>query len=82
MKSSVECDILIIDNASTDNTKERVGKYIDNKKTFYYNTGENIGGAGGFNLGIKIAYERLVLSGRIGELLCIKTNIMKNVELK
>lgn len=46
-------DILIIDNASTDGTADMFKK--DMERTIYYNTGANIGGAGGFNVGIKIA---------------------------
>ncbi len=52
-----KCDILIIDNNSTDGTKEYISEYINNRKIIYENTGENLGGAGGFNYGIKKAYE-------------------------
>lgn len=48
-------DIIIIDNASTDNTKEKINKYIEEKKIIYLNTGENLGGAGGFSFGIAYA---------------------------
>lgn len=51
------CDILIIDNASTDGTKEYINDLLKNKKVHYENTGANLGGAGGFNYGIKKAYE-------------------------
>ena len=37
-------EILVIDNASTDGTKDYIKKLIDNKKVFYYNTGKNSGG--------------------------------------
>ena len=47
--------VSIIDNASTDGTKESVAGYIDGEKVHYYNTGANLGGAGGFNYGMKIA---------------------------
>ena len=50
-------DILIIDNFSTDGTKELVQKYVG-ENLFYYNTGSNLGGAGGFNYGMKRAVER------------------------
>jgi len=50
------CDILIIDNASRDGTEQAV-KELNNDRIFYYNTGSNIGGAGGFNFGIKKAAE-------------------------
>lgn len=51
------CKILIVDNASIDGTQEYVKKYIDNEKVIYTNTGKNLGGAGGFNYGIKEAYK-------------------------
>ncbi len=51
------CDILVVDNASTDGTKDFIKKELENKKVHYVNTGSNLGGAGGFNFGIKKAYE-------------------------
>lgn len=51
------CQVLIIDNASTDGTKEYIEKYIDNENVIYKNTGANLGGAGGFNFGMKEAYK-------------------------
>ena len=48
-------DILIIDNASTDGTASLFDEKIDNIN--YYNTGRNLGGAGGFSFGIKKAVE-------------------------
>ena len=56
-QSEYPTDILIVDNASIDETKEYVQKFVDNKKIFYENTGRNIGGAGGFNYGLKKAYD-------------------------
>lgn len=50
-----QCEILIIDNASTDGTKEYIKEELENKKIKYFNTGKNLGGAGGFNYGIKEA---------------------------
>lgn len=51
--------ILIIDNNSTDGTKEFLLSkgYLSNKIINYIKLDENIGGAGGFNRGMKIAYE-------------------------
>lgn len=46
-------DIFIIDNASTDGTDELFTNARKNIK--YFNTGENLGGAGGFSYGIKNA---------------------------
>lgn len=51
------CEILIIDNASTDGTKELIDKEFNNNKIHYKNTGSNLGGAGGFNYGMKEAYK-------------------------
>ena len=41
-------DILIIDNCSTDGTKDAIQEYIKNKSIIYVNTGSNLGGDGGF----------------------------------
>ena len=49
------CDILVIDNASTDGTKEEINEYVNSNKIIYMNTEKNIGGAGGFNFGVKEA---------------------------
>ena len=48
-----ELDIYVIDNASTDGTKEALRKYIENNDIVYINTQKNLGGAGGFNYGIR-----------------------------
>lgn len=47
--------ILVIDNNSTDGTKEYISEELKNKNVIYENTGENLGGAGGFNYGMKLA---------------------------
>ena len=56
---STGCDALIIDNGSTDGTgsyiKERYGS---DPRVIYVNTGENLGGAGGFNRGVREALDR------------------------
>ena len=49
-------DILIIDNASTDGT-ENLFNDVEDSNVKYYNTGANLGGAGGFSFGIKKAVE-------------------------
>lgn len=51
------CDILVVDNASTDGTEEYIRPLLENKKVIYKNTGSNLGGAGGFNYGIREAYK-------------------------
>ena len=50
-------DIIIIDNCSSDGTEEALSCYIRDKKIRYHNTCENLGGAGGFHCGIRIACE-------------------------
>ncbi|MCI1749750.1 MAG: glycosyltransferase family 2 protein [Megasphaera cerevisiae] len=50
-------DIIIIDNASSDGTQDALFKYIKNNTIIYHNTGNNIGGAGGFQYGIRFSAE-------------------------
>lgn len=58
LKQSVkECDVLIIDNASTDGTPEYIADELKNSRVHYDNTGSNLGGAGGFCYGIRKACE-------------------------
>ena len=52
-----DLDIFIIDNASTDGTGEAIGEFIEKGSVIYHNTGENLGGAGGFNYGMRVAAE-------------------------
>ncbi len=47
-------DVLIVDNASTDGTYEYIEPLLKNKRVIYENTGANLGGAGGFNYGMRI----------------------------
>lgn len=51
-------EVFIIDNASTDGTRA-YGEAIarENERVHYYNTGKNLGGAGGFYFGMKKAYD-------------------------
>ncbi|MCM8901685.1 glycosyltransferase family 2 protein [Caldicoprobacter algeriensis] len=56
-QSYSDFDILIIDNNSSDGTADLVKSY-KNDRIFYINTGANIGGAGGFALGVKEAIKR------------------------
>ena len=51
---TVHCDILIVDNASTDGTGQWAASQPD---LAHRNTGSNLGGAGGFNLGMRWAVE-------------------------
>lgn len=57
MNQSVRPDvILVIDNASTDDTAEMVAAKADDTLR-YVRLPENVGGAGGFHAGMKLAYE-------------------------
>ncbi len=56
-QTDAKTDILIVDNASTDGTAEAVAPYLDGGQVIYCNTGDNLGGAGGFNYGIRRAWE-------------------------
>ena len=50
-------DILVVDNHSTDGTKDAIASYLQNERIVYYDTGSNLGGAGGFQYGLKKAVE-------------------------
>lgn len=50
-------DVMVIDNASTDGTEQMLEPLIDGQRIQYYNTGSNLGGAGGFHFGMKKAME-------------------------
>ena len=50
-------DILVVDNASTDGTGDRLRPMAERGELLYYNTGANLGGAGGFNYGLRRGYE-------------------------
>ena len=49
-------DIVIVDNASTDGTSEWA-QSLENERICYRSTGENLGGAGGFHMGMRWAVE-------------------------
>ncbi len=53
LKQTYKSDIYLIDNASTDGTYDYVKNIIEKNNIKYFNTGENLGGAGGFNYGMK-----------------------------
>ena len=58
LAQSSPCDILVVDNASTDETPQLVERFAQqNARIHYYNTGANIGGAGGFNFGMRQAVQ-------------------------
>lgn len=53
LKQDLPCDVLVIDNASTDGTQEALSSFVSSGQIDYINTGENLGGAGGFNFALK-----------------------------
>ena len=58
LSQSVPCDILLVDNASEDGTRKWAESLArENARVLYRNTGKNIGGAGGFNTGMRWAAE-------------------------
>lgn len=57
LNSDAGVDILIVDNASTDNTSEMIRSYQSTGKVIYTRLLKNTGGAGGFHYGIKKAYQ-------------------------
>lgn len=54
-------EVFVVDNNSSDNTKELVLNFAEKNKAelkvTYHNTGANLGGAGGFEVGAKLAFE-------------------------
>lgn len=52
-----QADIVVVDNDSSDGTAEAVRELVDENKVKYLNTGSNLGGAGGFNYGMRYAAE-------------------------
>lgn len=54
-QKEIQPDIIVVDNCSNDGTYEVLEKYIKNQNVIYHNTGSNLGGAGGFQYGIRVA---------------------------
>lgn len=56
-QEEASCDILIINNASNDGTEEMIKDEFWQDNILYFNTGVNLGGAGGFEFGVGRAVE-------------------------
>ncbi|MDO5650621.1 MAG: glycosyltransferase family 2 protein [Moraxella sp.] len=57
-QSRIPNHVLVIDNASTDDTDTMIAdSYADKANFTYHKLAENLGGAGGFHHGVKLAYE-------------------------
>lgn len=64
LAQSVQCDILVVNNHSTDGTDKWLEeKSAEEARVLWCDTGENVGGAGGFNRGmrwaVKAGYDRV-----------------------
>lgn len=57
LAQSAPCDILVVNNASTDGTCEWLDAEPKADRLTVYDTGANLGGAGGFNFGMRRAIE-------------------------
>ena len=53
-----DMDIWVIDNASTDGTGAMLASLIGDGRVRYQNTGGNLGGAGGFEYGLRVAAQQ------------------------
>lgn len=54
-KCNVRLVPIIVDNASTDDTYEKISDLVHDGRILYFNTGGNLGGAGGFSFGMNAA---------------------------
>lgn len=57
LEDAYELSVIVVDNASTDGTQEALAPLVSSGRLVYHNTGENLGGAGGFNFGMRVAVE-------------------------
>ncbi len=56
LRQTSPVDVLIVDNASTDGTADVLQPFLCDR-VHYHNTGENLGGAGGFQYGARLAVQ-------------------------
>ena len=54
-RQTAKADILVVDNASTDGTGEALQPLVEAGEIACVNPGKNLGGAGGFQFGVKAA---------------------------
>ena len=58
LKQNYPCDILLVNNNSVDGTEEWALELVNKFENIkYHNTGANLGGAGGFNFGMRWAVD-------------------------
>lgn len=59
LNQTVKTNILVVDNASTDNTDKKILEdgYLENKNIIYKKLEKNLGGSGGFHFGVKYGLE-------------------------
>ena len=57
-QTAPDMDIWVIDNASTDGTAQMLAPMVRDGRIHYANTGKNLGGAGGFEYGVRLAAAR------------------------
>ena len=57
LNQTCKCDLIIVDNASTDDTEDKLKEFgiIDRFRVTYIRLAENVGGSGGFYEGMKYA---------------------------
>ncbi|MEJ5168402.1 MAG: glycosyltransferase, partial [Arcobacteraceae bacterium] len=59
LNQTYKTDILLVDNASTDGTDNKIKEdgYLEHSNLIYRRLESNLGGAGGFHFGVKYALE-------------------------